>query len=236
MRRVGVNEHNLCVGMTSVQNTENLVMIDKTTTPYDYSTRRGIWPISWNDFHGLVKALAVAVGPWQPEIILPIGRGGYYPGSLLSHILQVEIFPVRLSRRELDVVVHQSPLWIVEPPPIVAGRRVLVVDEMCSSGETITIVRDRAFELGSAAVRTAVLYAHTWGAEVPDYIGTITDKLIMNPWDREIWADGDFRFHPEYVGALWSQGIAADQSLLVEATAFVADKLAGEHPGGILSQ
>lgn len=123
--------------------------MNKTTVSFDYSNRKGVRPISWNDFHGLTKALAVAVGPWQPEIILPVGRGGYYPGSLLAHILQVEIFPVRLSRREHDVVVHQSPRWIVEPPAAVAGRRVLVLDEMCSSGETITIVRNRALDLGS---------------------------------------------------------------------------------------
>lgn len=168
----------------------------------------------------------MAVGPGQPDIILPVGRGGYYPGSLLAHILQVEIFPVRLSRRERDVVVHQSPRWIVEPPVAVAGRRVLVVDEMCGSGETITIVRNRALELGAATAQTAVLYAHTWAADVPDYVGMITDELILNPWDREIWVDGDFRFHPEYVGALAEQGIVAAQSLLVEATAFIADKTA----------
>jgi hypothetical protein len=49
----------------------------------------------------------------------------------------------------------------------------------------------------------------------------------MNPWDREIWADGDFRFHPEYVGRYGARH--GDQSLLVEAPR-LADKLAGEHP------
>ncbi len=205
-------------------------MTEEATASYDYSTRKGVRPISWNDFHGLVKALAVAVAPWEPEIILPVGRGGYYPGSLLAHLLQVEIFPVRLSRREHDLVVHRSPRWIVEPPAAVAGRRVLVVDEMCGSGETLTIARIRVLELGPAAARTAVLYAHTWGAEVPDYIGMITDELVLNPWDREIWAGGDFRFHPEYVEALNLQGVAAEPSLLVEATEFVADKPAGRRP------
>ena len=56
--------------------------------PYDYSTRSGVRPISWNDFHGLVKALAVAVAPWRPDMVLPVLRGGAYPGALLAHILQ----------------------------------------------------------------------------------------------------------------------------------------------------
>ena len=204
-------------------------MVDKlhpmTPTSYDYSTREGVRPISWNDFHGLVKALAVAVAPWRPEIILPVLRGGAYPGALLAQILQVDVYPVRLSRRENDVVVHESPRWLVEPPPVVAGRRVLVVDEMCSTGETLTLVRQRALALGAAETRAAVLYAHTWGASVADYIGLITDELVMNPWDREVFTDGAFRFHPEYDQALARQALGVDPSLLIPATPFTAQKV-----------
>lgn len=195
------------------------------TDSYDYASRRGIRPISWDDFHGLVKALAAAVAPWRPEIVLPVLRGGAYPGVLLAHMLQIEVYPVRLSRREGDIVVRETPQWLVEPPAAVVGRRVLVVDEMCSTGETLILVRDRVVELGAAATRTGVLYAHTWGAAVPDVIGLITDELVMNPWDREVYRDGAFQFHREYEEALAQQGIAAEPSLLVPATPFVAQKM-----------
>jgi len=192
------------------------------TNPYDYSNRAGVRPISWDDFHGLVKALAVAVAPWRPEVVLPVLRGGAYPGALLAHILQVEVYPVRLTRRQDDVVVRESPLWLVEPPAAVAGRRVLVVDEMCSTGETLRLVRERALALDAAEARTATLYAHTWGADAVDYTGLITDELVLNPWDREIYRDGAFQFHPEYVSALAEQGLAAEPALLIAATPFVA--------------
>ena len=192
------------------------------TNPYDYSNRAGVRPISWDDFHGLVKALAVAVASWRPEVVLPVLRGGAYPGALLAHILQVEVYPVRLTRRQDDVVVRESPLWLVEPPAAVAGRRVLVVDEMCSTGETLRLVRERALALGAAGARTATLYAHTWGADAVDYTGLITDELVLNPWDREIYRDGAFQFHPEYVSALAEQGLVAEPALLIAATPFVA--------------
>ncbi len=185
---------------------------------YDYSTRKGVQPVSWEDFHGICKALAKAVFAFQPEIILPIGRGGYYPGALLAHMLQAEIYPVRLSRRVNDVVKYASPRWLVEPPFLVKDRRVLVVDEISGSGETIRIVKEKAIALGAKETRSAVMYAHTWGAEAPDYIGLITDALLLNPWDREILRDGDFQFHPEYVEALAHQGVTPDASLLIQAT------------------
>jgi len=188
--------------------------------PYDYSTRKGIHPISWEDFHGICKALAAAASRFAPEIILPVGRGGYYPGTLIAHLLQAEVYPVRLSRRVNDVVKHESPQWLVEPPPLVAGKRTLVVDEICGSGETINLLKKKAVSLGASDVRSAVLYSHTWGIGVPDYVGLISDELILNPWDREIYKDGEFHFHPEYVEALKQQGLEAGPALLIPAGEF----------------
>ncbi len=62
------------------------------------------------------------------------------------------------------------------------------------------------------------MYAHTRGASIPDYIGLITDALLLNPWDREILRDNGFQFNPEYVGALAHQGIKPDLSLLIAAS------------------
>lgn len=184
---------------------------------YDYSTRKGILPISWEDFHGICKALALSASRFEPEIILPVGRAGYYPGTLLAHLLQVEIYPVRLSRRVNDVAKYDSPQWIMEPPTAVAQRRVLIVDEISSSGETLLMVKEKAVALSASQVKSAVLYAHTWGSHVPDYIGIITDELLLNPWDREILRDGSFIFHPEYVDALKQQNVEAGSEMLIPA-------------------
>jgi hypothetical protein len=186
--------------------------------PYDYSTRKGILPISWEDFHGLCKALAMSVARFQPEVILPIGRGGYYPGTLLAHLLQIEVYPVRVSRRVNDIVKSATPQWIIEPPATIASRRVLIVDEICGSGETILMVKEKGAALGASLIKSAVLYAHSWGVDVPDYIGLITDALVLNPWDREIFRDGKFHFHPEYAEALAQQGIDAEPQLLIPAS------------------
>ena len=186
--------------------------------PYAYQNRKGVQAVSWNDFHGICKCLAQAVDAFRPEVILAVGRGGYYPGMLLAHMLQVEIYPIRLSRRVEDVVQYQSPQWLLRPPEtMVKNRRVLVVDEICDSGETLQMVTESVQEIGAAQVRSAVLYSHSWKAAVPDYIGVITDGLLLNPWDREIWVDGRFQFHPEYTAALQQQGIEPTPDLLIDA-------------------
>jgi len=185
--------------------------------PYAYENRAGVEPISWEAFHGLCKGLALAVADYAPEIILAVGRGGYYPGTLLAHLLRADIHPVQLSRRVNDVVTHKRPKWLLKPPNTIKGRRVLVVDEICDTGATLQKVAKRADKLGAKAVRTAMLYSHTHGAHIPDYIGLITDSLILNPWDREIVAGDGFVAHPEYLGALEQQGVELSSMLLIDA-------------------
>lgn len=188
--------------------------------PYDYSTRKGVRPISWNDMHGLCKALALGVAKYGPEIILPIGRGGFYAGTLLAHMLRVEILPVYLTRRAKDMPVRQSPEWQLEPTEIVRGKRVLVVDEICGSGETLRMVMEKAAEKGTSEIRSAVLYAHSWGTETPDYIGLISDEFLLNPWDREILGSDGFEIHSEVVQALALQGVQPSPDLLIDAPHF----------------
>ena len=195
-----------------------------SANPYDYENCLGIRPISWEDFHGLCKGLVVASAPFQPEIILPIGRAGYYPGTLIAHLLRAELYPIRLSRRIGDVVAYKNPRWLIKPPQLVEGRRVLVVDEICSTGQTLSMVKEGVTGMGAASVKSAVLYSHTKGAAIPDYIGLISDALILNPWDREIWQDGRFLLHPEYAEALKLQGWDTGGNLLINAGVVKAAK------------
>jgi hypoxanthine phosphoribosyltransferase len=182
---------------------------------YSYENRKGILPISWEDYFGLCKGLALAVSAYEPEIILGIARGGLYAAILLSHMLQAEFYAVRITRRWKDQVVYDAPVWIVKPPEVVRDQRVLIVDEICGAGITLGMVKEEAEKLGAKEIRSAVLYAHEQGKALPEYIGIISDALILNPWDREILQEGTFVFHPEYVHALAQQGKAADRSLLL---------------------
>lgn len=64
---------------------------------------------------------------------------------------------------------------------MVKGRRVVVIDEICDTGETLIMIKEKIEEMGAKGVKSAVLYSHTWKSSLPDYIGLITDELILNP-------------------------------------------------------
>lgn len=170
--------------------------------PYDYSHRVGVEPISWERFEALVRQLAVQIEPDEPQIVLGIARGGLFPATMLSCILRRELYPVRLTRRFNDAVVRQQPTWIIRPPDKVRGRRVLIVDEIADSGQTLAMAAEEVHQMGASHVRTAAICAHTWAHPRPDYVALTSDALILNPWDREILVDGQFVTHPELAAAL----------------------------------
>lgn len=187
---------------------------------YSYEGRQGVRPISWVDFHGICKGLALAASKYAPDLILGVVRGGLYAATLVAHLLRKDLYPIRVTRRVNDVVTYQHPVWLTTLPDAVKGAKVLIVDEICSTGATLTTIKDEALRIGAAEARCAVMCAHTRGKDIPDYIGLISDELILNPWDREILKDGQFVFHPEYVFALEKQGIQPDQALLLGIDAF----------------
>lgn len=172
-----------------------------------YETRRGVQPISWEHYHAICRGLALAAAKFDPEVILGVARGGLYAGTLLAHLLRKDFYAIYLTRRHLDQKVSEQPLWQVRPPELVRGQRVLVVDEISSSGDTLRLARQELAGMGAGETRCAVMYAHSWGVEAPDMIGLISDALLLNPWDREIVVDGRIVFNPEYVFALGEQHI-----------------------------
>src|SRR5262249_3970325 len=112
-----------------------------TSDSYDYKSREGVRPISWNDFYGLCKGLARAAAPYAPDLIVGVARGGLYPATQLAHLLQTELFTIRLSRRVNDQVVREAPAWIQRPTDYVSGKRVLLVDEISDTGTTLKLVK-----------------------------------------------------------------------------------------------
>jgi len=94
------------------------------------------------------------------------------------------------------------------------------VDEICDSGETILMVKEKCLALGASTVKSWVLYAHTKAVNVLDYEGMITDELLLNPWDREVFRNGSFHFNPEYAEALLHQGLEAKAEFLIPVKFF----------------
>ena len=174
---------------------------------YDYAHRTGVEEISWPRFAELAATLAEGLAAFDVEVIVGIARAGLFPATAVACALRRELYPVRVTRRVNDEVVHTQPVWKVDVSPDVAGKVVAVVDEMADTGESLALVAQRVTDFGAACVITASLVAHSWAQPGPQVVALATDALVIFPWDKHVYVNGRWQPHPELAEALRLQGL-----------------------------
>ncbi len=173
---------------------------------YDYSHRQGVERISWTRFEQLSRQLAEQVAPEKVDGIVGVARAGLFPATFLACALRRELCPVRITRRVNDRITFEKPVWRVDVPETVRGQRVLVVDEITDTGQSLSLVMERVKERGASYVVGATLVSHSWARPLPKHVALLTDALVVFPWDRQVYEDGRWKAHPELVEALAAQG------------------------------
>ncbi|HEX5385238.1 MAG TPA: phosphoribosyltransferase family protein [Gemmatimonadales bacterium] len=158
---------------------------------------RGTLEVDWPFFGELCRALALRVArEFQPEVVLGIAKAGVIPGVVVASIMQCDFASMVVTRQGADT----DPVVVAGPPASVRGRRVLVVDETCESGNTMKLALSEVRSLRPAEVRSAVSFKT--GEYAPDFWAFETENFIILPWDREIIQNGELITRPDYATRL----------------------------------
>ena len=165
---------------------------------------KGVIDVEWPFFGELSRGLALKVSrEYDPEVVLGIATAGVIPGAVIAAILTREFHSIVVSRRFKANTIREKPAVLSAAPSDIRGRRVLVVDETCDTGDTMRLAVAAAVNAGAASVRTAVSFRTREFR--PDFYGLATESTIILPWDREILIDGELMPNPLYAEALESE-------------------------------
>ncbi|MGF1530953.1 MAG: phosphoribosyltransferase [Puniceicoccaceae bacterium] len=111
----------------------------------------------------------------QQVLAICILRGGiFFFADLLKEIpYTVEPSFCRAISYSSENNLQTNSFHLVVEPEQMAGRQVLLVDDICDSGKTLRNMHDYAIAHGAKGVRTAVLIHRNHEASIytPDYIG-----------------------------------------------------------------
>lgn len=158
--------------------------------------------LTWEMFGELCRALALRVArDFDPELVIGIARAGVIPGAVVASILRKDFYALTITRREGGELVRDRPAVLSAAPMQCRGKRILLVDEITSSGETLRMglasIRDQDAEV----VRTATSFVRHRGYQ-PDYFALETDATIIFPWDRKIYEGEHLVVNPRYEDVL----------------------------------
>ncbi len=145
--------------------------------------------LGWQEFGDAARDLAhqVVESGYEPDLILSITRGGLLPAGAIAyaldlknvHIINVEYYTGTDRRLPQPVLLPPLP-----NTSSLSDQRVLIVDDVADTGETLRRVRDFCDE-HAAESRVAVLYEKSRSIIACDYVGRRTDAWIMFPWSSE---------------------------------------------------
>lgn len=153
--------------------------------------REAVQELTWARFDQLVTGMARQIKrSYRPDAVVGVAHGGVFVGGAVASALQAEFFPVRISRRSRDKAERRTPRMTGEIPPELKGKRVLVVDDVASSGDTLELARALLARVGAKETRTASLVARQ-GAYAPDWAALSTAALVVFPWDYEPVTEDD---------------------------------------------
>lgn len=156
--------------------------------------------LSWEFFGELCRVLALKVARtgYQPDLVIGIAKAGVIPGAVVASILRRDFYSMKISRGMGDERARAHPKIFSEAPRDAAKKNVLIVDEICTSGETLRIASNALRQVGPAEIRTAASLVRQSGHR-PDFWALETDQIVVFPWDRQVVnEEGEIVVNPMY--------------------------------------
>ncbi len=144
--------------------------------------------ISWDYARELSEIVAEKMkkSGFKPDIIIAIIRGGLVPAMNLSDLLGIKdlialkvehwgITATKSGRSELKVPLHGS----------IEDKRVLLVDDLTDTGDSIKVSINHLKELKPAEIKTATLLHKSQSEFTPDFYAEDRQewKWIILPWN-----------------------------------------------------
>ena len=155
--------------------------------------------LTWDDVKKLQFGIIrqICQDEWMPDLIVGIGRGGLPSATMLSHFLGVKMVSLDVSLRD-GVMGPESNCWL--PEMAVNGQRILIVDDINDTGDTINWIRDdwnsavannAVDELWETGIRFATLFdnATSRSTVTVSYSGETINKLDNDAWIVFPWED-----------------------------------------------
>lgn len=149
-------------------------------------SRRYVSP-SWDRIYEMLIDLALRVrkSGFKPHLIVGVSRGGWAPGRILSDLLE-NTHTVNI-KIEFYVGIGKTARKPVVTQPLsedIAGKRVLVVDDVSDTGESLKVAVDHMVEKGASGVKTVTVYYKPHSTFKPDFFADSTPDWIIFPWER----------------------------------------------------
>jgi len=126
---------------------------------------------------------------FKPNIIISIIRGGLTPSTVMSDYFELKnLFGIKIEHWGITKdaggnAVLKEPLYVD-----MFKKKVLVVDDICNTGQSLKLAHDQVSDSGPRAVKTVTLLASSGSKFKPDFSVKVLPPVVASqaifPWNR----------------------------------------------------
>ena len=122
---------------------------------------------------------------YKPQVIVGVSRGGWPPARIMSDLLQNSNLANIKVEFYKDIGVRAKKPRITQPVTSdVAGKRVLVVDDVSDTGHSLQVVVNHLRHKSVRDIKVCTLYLKPKSVFKPDFYARVTRKWVIFPWER----------------------------------------------------
>jgi hypothetical protein len=138
----------------------------------------------YNILLGLAKS--ILKNGFVPDVIIGVSRGGWVPARVLCDLLNTPtLASIGIAFYKGVGRAGRRPM-VTQPLTIsVSGKKVLLVDEVADTGQSLKLAKEQLIMGGAREVRTATMYTKPWSIIEPDYHEKKTSSWIVFPWETK---------------------------------------------------
>jgi hypoxanthine phosphoribosyltransferase len=143
---------------------------------------------TWQQIHDLAYKTAEKIkkSGYVPDVIIGIARGGLVPSRLIADFLHVkELVTIKADHWGITATKDGKARISYGLNMNLTGKRVLLVDDITDTGQSIELSKRHVREKNPADVKTATLYHLINSEYVPDFFGLEREwAWMIFPWNH----------------------------------------------------
>lgn len=151
--------------------------------------------ITWNQLYRDVIKLCSLIKQdnYKPDILVALARGGWVIARIVSDMLEIEqVTDMHVSFYTDINRTKKEPIILEDLGKDVSDKRVLVIDDVSDTGESLIKVLGYLKEKRPLEIKTATVYIKPWTKYVPDYYVKEFDGWIIYPYEiketiKKLW-------------------------------------------------
>jgi len=141
----------------------------------------------WHQIYSMLinQAEEIRKSSFKPDVIIAVSRGGWIPARVLADLLETALGSVSVEFYVGVAETKKAPVLTQSVSVVVTGKKVLIVDDVADSGESLKLVKAHVSQQGAKETRVATLYYKPWSKVKPDYYARETSRWVVFPWETK---------------------------------------------------